>query len=164
MYFGFCMKKLVISIGDFLTVLGERFNVRLLIYNPVTWGRFFTSSRHGGRIFAHVVKEMFPQIQTCLDVGSGAGGFVVWLNKYGFQAIGLEYSIVGRFLARVQGAKTLPFDCEQVDLCPQLGSFDLALSIEVVEHIPKPLENIFIKYLSSQSNFIIFSGAQPGQP
>jgi|694.fasta_scaffold113462_3 2-polyprenyl-3-methyl-5-hydroxy-6-metoxy-1,4-benzoquinol methylase len=158
------MKRLVNRCGDKITRIGERYNIRLLIYNPITWARFFTSSRHGGRIFSQVVTDMFPNVRTCLDVGSGAGGYVYWLKQRDLHAIGVEYSRSGRLIAQLQGALTLPFDCGRNDMCPQLGPFDLVFSIEVAEHIPKPLEDQFIDYIASQGRFVIFSAAQPNQP
>lgn len=158
------MKQLVNRCGDEITRIGERYNIRFLIYNPITWARFLTSSRHGGRIFSQVVTEMFPDVRTCLDVGSGAGGYVYWLKRRDFHAIGVEYSRSGRLLAHLQGALTLPFDCGRKDMCPQLGPFDLVFSIEVAEHIPKSLEGNFVEYITSQGRFVVFSAAQPNQP
>jgi len=158
------MKQLVNKCGDKITGIGERYNIRCLIYNPITWARFLTSSRHGGRIFSQVVADMFPNVRTCLDVGSGAGGYVYWLKRRNFQAIGVEYSRSGRLIAQLQGALTLRFDCGKKEMCPQLGPFDLVFSIEVAEHIPKSLEDQFIDYIASQGSFIIFSAAQPNQP
>jgi hypothetical protein len=158
------MKQFVNSCGDTITRIGERHNIRFLIYNPITWARFLTSSRHGGRIFSQVVTDMFPNVRTCLDVGSGAGGYVYWLKRRDLHAIGVEYSRSGRLLAHLQGALTLPFDCARKDMCPQLGPFDLVFSIEVAEHIPKSLENSFIDYIASKGRFVMFSAAQPNQP
>lgn len=158
------MKKIFIRVGDTLTKIGERHNIRCLVYNPITWARFLTSSRHGGRIFAQVIEELFPEVKTCLDVGSGAGGYVYWFNRTGRQAIGLEYSRLGRFIASLQGATTLKFDCNKSDRRPLLGPFDLVYSIEVAEHVPRELEDPFLDYIASQGSFVIFSAAQPDQP
>ena len=158
------MKHLLNKCGDIITNVGERYNIRFLIYNPISWGRFLTSSRHGGQVFSKAVAEMFPDVKTCLDVGSGAGGYVYWLKRRNFHAIGVEYSRVGRLLAGLQGALTLPFDCGQKDMCPQMGPFDLVFSIEVAEHIPNSLETDFLDYIASQGRFVIFSAAQLHQP
>ena len=158
------MKRLVSRFGDQVSRIGERCNLRFLIYNPIIWGRFLTSSRHGGRIFSQAVVELLPDVKSCLDIGSGAGGYVYWLNRRSLSAIGVEYSRAGRFLANLQGAISLPFDCSSKKLCPQLGPFDLVFSIEVAEHIPQTLESAFIDYVASQGRLIIFSAAQPDQP
>lgn len=158
------MKQFVNSCGDKITRIGERYDIRCLIYNPISWARFLNSSRHGGQIFSQVVTDMFPNVRTCLDVGSGAGGYVYWLKRRGLHAIGVEYSRSGRLLAHLQGALTLPFDCGKKNMCPELGPFDLVFSIEVAEHIPKSLEKKFIDYIASQGRFVIFSAAQPNQP
>jgi SAM-dependent methyltransferase len=158
------MKKWVTQCGDIMTAFGERHDIRFLIYNPITWARFLTSSLRGGRVLSQVVTDMYPDVSTCLDVGSGAGGYVYWFKRRGLKPVGVEYSCVGRMLARLMGSSTLPFDCSDQDCCPQLGPFDLVFSIEVAEHIPQPLEANFIDYLASQGGFVIFSAAQPSQP
>lgn len=44
-----------------------------------------------------------------------------------------------------------------------MGKFDLAYSIEVGEHIPEEYAKTFVQFISSLSDFIIFSAAFPGQ-
>lgn len=157
------MKATIQKLGDRITAIGEKRGIRWMIYNPITWARFLSDSRRGGRVFSQIVREEFPRVRTCLDVGSGAGGYVFWLKRRGLQAVGLEYSRVGRFLAGLQGAVTLPYDCSKKENCPNLGPFDLVYSIEVAEHIPASLEEMFIDYICSQGRLVIFSAAQPGQ-
>ena len=41
--------------------------------------------------------------------------------------------------------------------------FDLLISLEVAEHLPKESADIFVKSLTTHSDFILFSAAIPGQ-
>jgi hypothetical protein len=157
------MKRFLLNLGEAVTKVGERHGIRWMVYNPIIWARFLTSSRHGGRIFSQAVAETFPEVRSCLDVGSGAGGYIYWLKRTGFRASGVEYSGVGKILARLQGAVVHPFDCSDVAKRPSLGPVDLAFSIEVAEHIPQELEESFVSYIASQSRLVIFSAAHPGQ-
>lgn len=157
------MKRIVQTLGDAMTKAGERHGIRWMVYNPVTWARFLVSSRRCGRVFSEAVIELFPRVKSCLDVGSGAGGYVYWLKRKGLAATGVEYSCSGRIISRLQGVKVLSFDCSDEAKRPNFGRVDLAFSIEVAEHLPTDLEEAFVSYIVSQSELVVFSAAHPGQ-
>ncbi len=106
---------------------------------------------------------MFPHVKTVVDVGAGSGGYVAKLRDMGFDAMGVEYSPVGRFLGRVQGVKVLPFDCSVKEGMPDLEKADLVYSIEVGEHLPEELADRFVHYIADRADLVIFSAAFPGQ-
>ncbi len=157
------MKNLIFKFGDWLCELGERHGLRFLVYNPITWGRFFFSARRAGLAFGAALKENFPAVRSVVDVGAGSGGYVARLRQLGFEATGVEYSSVGRFFGWIQGVKILPFDCSSEAGRPQLPDVDLAYSIEVGEHLPDSLADDFVSYISQRSGIIVFSAAFPGQ-
>ncbi len=149
--------------GDFLTKLGETHHVSFLIYNPIVWSRFFYSSRRSGKLFANAISKLFPDIHSLCDVGAGTGGYVLQLRRSGFHAEGLEYSSVGRAIAKWQGVHLIPFDCSCIHNTVPLGRFDAVFTIEVGEHIPESLTGVFVDYIISRSDLVIFSAAFPGQ-
>lgn len=157
------LKLSLFKLGDRLTDLGEKHSIRFLIYNPITWGRFFFSARVSGRVFAKTLKQSHPRIKTVCDVGAGSGGYVMRLQQAGFNSCGVEYSAAGRLMGKLQGAKIFRFDCSDTGELPTLGRFDLVYSIEVGEHIPAEFACNFVKYITSLSDFVIFSAAFPGQ-
>ena len=107
--------------------------------------------------------QTHPRIKSICDVGAGSGGYVMRLQQAGFKSCGVEYSAVGRLMGKLQGAKIFRFDCSDVGELPALGKFDLAYSIEVGEHIPEVFARNFVKYITSLSDFVVFSAAFPGQ-
>jgi hypothetical protein len=157
------LKQHLFRLGDWLTALGEKHGIRFLTYNPITWARFFFSARISGRVFAETVIQTHPEVKTVCDVGSGSGGYVIRLKQAGFNSCGVEYSAVGRLMGKLQGAKIYRFDCSDSGELPALGKFDLAYSIEVGEHIPEAYARNFVKYITSLSDFVVFSAAFPGQ-
>lgn len=157
------LKQHLFGLGDWLTALGEKHGIRFLTYNPITWARFFFSARISGRVLAKTLIQTHPRIKTVCDVGAGSGGYVMRLQQAGFKSCGVEYSPVGRLMGKLQGAKISRFDCSDSGELPVLGKFDLAYSIEVGEHIPEAFARNFVKYISSLSDFVIFSAAFPGQ-
>jgi len=157
------LKQHLFGLGDCLTVIGEKRGIRFLTYNPITWARFFFSARITGRVFAKTLMQTHPRIKTICDVGAGSGGYVMRLQQAGFKSCGVEYSAVGRLMGKLQGAKIFRFDCSDSGELPALGKFDLAYSIEVGEHIPEVFAHNFVKYITSLSDFVVFSAAFPGQ-
>lgn len=157
------MKKTILRIGWSITRFGDRHNLRFLSYNPITWAFFYISGRRAGKVFSLLVSEQFPEVRSALDVGAGTGGYVSSLSKQGIRAVGVEYSSVGRFLGKFQGADLIPFDCSQPDTQPSLGRFDLVFTIEVGEHIPESLSENFVDFIVCHGDFVIFSSAFPGQ-
>jgi SAM-dependent methyltransferase len=157
------MKRKIANLGDILTSIGEKYHIRPLIYNPITWGRFLYQSRHYGRIFADVVRSEFPEVRSSLDVGSGGGGYVYHLRRLGIDASGVEYSMIGRALGFMQGLHIQSFDCSREDIPDKRPFFDLVYSIEVAEHIPLGLADAFSDYIASRGDLIMFSAAHPGQ-
>lgn len=143
--------------------VGERTGIRFLVYNPITWARFFFSGRRSGQVFATAITEVFPTVRSVLDVGAGTGGYVVRFRQAGFAAEGLEYSSVGRALARAQGVRLELLDCSRPAGMPDLPKVDLAYSIEVAEHLPEALADQFVGYLGGRADLVIFSAAFPGQ-
>lgn len=157
------MKNQLFALGDWLAEVGSRTGLRVLIYNPITWARFFVSGRRSGQVFAAALREEFPEVNSTLDVGAGTGGYVMRLRQAGYNAQGVEYSGVGRMLARLQGVRLQKLDCSNAGGMPVLGDVDAVYSIEVGEHLPEALARTFVQYLCSCSDLVIFSAASPGQ-
>ncbi len=157
------MKNAIFWLGDRMCEVGERTGLRFLVYNPITWARFFVSGRRSGSIFSRALSELFPDVKSAIDVGAGTGGYVAGLSKAGLKAAGLEYSAVGRTLAKLQGADVKWFDCSTEKGMPDLPKVDLAYSIEVGEHLPEELAPVLVKYICKRADLVVFSAAFPGQ-
>jgi len=157
------MKRVILRFGEWLTSVGERTGIRVLVYNPIIWSHYLISARRCGAVFSKAVHEQFPGIRTSQDVGAGTGGYVFRLKQGGVDATGVEYSPMGRWLASLQGVELKEFDCAAPNALSNTGSFDLVYSIEVAEHIPEQLSNNFVECMIGRSDLVIFSAAVPGQ-
>jgi hypothetical protein len=156
-------KATLFAVGDFLTHIGERHDIRFLIYNPVTWLRFLISARRNGKAFAHSLKSLFPEVVSCADIGAGAGGYVRECSKVGYSVIGYEYSVIGRILALLQLVRLNKFDCNNRSSWPEIR-VDMVFSIEVAEHLPKELAGSFVECITRCSDLVLFTAALPNQP
>lgn len=119
------------------------------------------STRASAEKITEVLCSILSVSSVC-DVGCGVG---TWLSV--FKIRGAE-EICGLDGEWVEKAKlVIPFkNFIQTDLSnpPNLGrTFDLAMSLEVAEHIPEAKAGQFIRFLTSLAPVVMFSGAIPGQ-
>jgi len=124
---------------------------------------FFDTIRAGTRASAEVVVPMVVDIvqpRTVLDVGCGEGW---WAHTFaataGCEVLGIDGAYVsgspieGRFIA--------------LDLAHEsfaaLARVDLAVALEVAEHLPPARAESFIADLAAVAPVVLFSAAIPGQ-
>lgn len=93
-----------------------------------------------------------------VDIGCGSGIFLWDFMSDGKEVLGIDFEENAR--------KMLGEDFIQGDLSESITfqkKYDLALSIEVVEHIDKQFEKTVIENIAKSSDLFLFSGAKPGQ-
>jgi len=120
---------------------------------------FFDAINPGSRRSAEVVVPLIMDLlrpATVIDVGCGEG---IWLSVFRdkgctIQGIDGEHVTpkIDRFTA-VDLASDWSFP----------GRFDLAVSLEVAEHLPAAVADRFIANLTALSDVVLFSAAIPGQ-
>jgi hypothetical protein len=76
--------------------------------------------------------------------------------------MGLEYSEAGLARCRKHGLNVVAFDIEHGHRLG-LAAFDVAICLEVAEHLHKHFADSLVSLLASLSPTIIFSAAVPGQ-
>ncbi|MEM6551179.1 MAG: methyltransferase domain-containing protein [Planctomycetota bacterium] len=100
--------------------------------------------------------------KSLVDVGCGLGDWAA-----GFQALGIEdvTAIDGDYVDR--GSLNVPADrFESQDLSRELSvsrRYDLAVCLEVAEHLPPGRAGSFVRELTAASDVVLFSAAIPGQ-
>jgi SAM-dependent methyltransferase len=97
-----------------------------------------------------------------VDVGCGVGTWAMAFKDRGCNVIGLDGDYV-----REEDLYISPDEFRAVDLnhppTGELGTFDLAVSLEVAEHLKPSSEARFLDFLASLAPSILFSAAIPGQ-
>jgi SAM-dependent methyltransferase len=107
-----------------------------------------------------IVERFHPA--TVLDVGCGSGALLSALQAHGIAGTGLEYSTAALAYCRARGLTVHRYDLTTATL-PPLGSYDLAVSFEVAEHLPARCAEAFVTLLTAHTNHVAFSAATPGQ-
>ena len=99
------------------------------------------------------------RLQTVVDIGAGRGAYVAALNASGYEVDAIDGA---ENIAQLSGGRVRTHDLT-TPLTPCVP-FDLAISLEVAEHIPKQFEATYLDNLQcSCRRFLIISWAPPGQ-
>jgi SAM-dependent methyltransferase len=107
-----------------------------------------------------VVAEIGASPESAVDVGCGAGAWVKELLDAGIDAVGIDGAWTQPHLV-IPRERFVAWDLER-----PLGlerRFDMALSIEVAEHLSPERGPGFVSDLCSLSDVVLFSAALPGQ-
>jgi len=109
-----------------------------------------------------VILNILPKIQSAVDFGCGHGAWLKVLKDLGVnEIIGYDGNWVN------EKDLLIPIENFQKTDLKSLFCFDrrydLAISIEVAEHLPENSAELFIQTLIKSSDIILFSAAIPGQ-
>ena len=160
-----CRRKLEsarILAGGPLSRLGEPLGQDWLVYNRWVFLRFDRIGRTPAAVLARrVSQELHPA--RMLDLGCGTGVYVAEFRALGWDALGFEHNAYARKFGRDRyGLNLAPFDLSAGDIA--VPPSELAISIEVAEHLPERLAHRLVDLCCASSNQVIFSAAHPGQP
>lgn len=126
---------------------------------------FYDTIRPGVQASAAVVvplalRKLRRKVSTVIDVGCGEGWWALAFEQHGAEVIGVDGSYVAgsplgdRFIAH---DLTLPLPTHLA------GRFDLAVCLEVAEHLPESQAERFVADLCSLADAVLFSAAIPHQ-
>ena len=126
---------------------------------------WFESRKERARESARVVLPVvFTLIEpsSIVDVGCGTGSWLVVAEELGVpDSIGIDASHVDRALLEIPEERFLVHDLRN---SPALNrTFDLALCLEVGEHLPLSSASILVQTLVGLAPVVLFSAAVPGQ-
>ena len=111
-----------------------------------------------------IIVRVIPLVKSVVDVGCGSG---TWLHVFKTlhkteQIKGIDGAWIYRDFLLIPEEDFIEADLSKT--FPKLDKkFDLAISLEVAEHLPATRAKEFIDYLTSLSDFVLFSAAIPFQ-
>jgi len=133
----------------------------MTLYDQVFYDMIDERSRLSARVVVPLVAKHVPISSVC-DVGCGRG---VWLRtflEHGTKVIrGLDGGYVDKNRLHIPQLYFRPTDLSQPLQLEE--RFDLAVSLEVAEHLPQHCAAEFVRGLTQLSDCILFSAAIPGQ-
>jgi hypothetical protein len=108
-----------------------------------------------------LVLKLFPT-HSVVDIGCGVGSWLRAFTECGVADIaGYDGSYVDRSLLMIPPEQFNPVDLRHEFAL--LRRFDLAVSLEVAEHLPDTCAPRFVGMLTSAAPVVLFSAAIPGQ-
>jgi cyclopropane fatty-acyl-phospholipid synthase-like methyltransferase len=137
-----------------------------MLNNSNLYKESFYKTRHDDTYYAankilSIVLSVLPKIKTAVDVGCGVGTWLCVLEKKGVKNItGIDGSWVPKKNLKIILDNFIEQDLENLKIN---HSYDLAISLEVAEHINSNNADSFVAQLANNSNYILFSAAHPGQ-
>src|SRR5436309_14636146 len=100
--------------------------------------------------------------QSVIDVGCGLGTWLSVFEEFGVKDVfGIDGDHVDRSMLQISNERFTAFDLKkpiQID-----RRFDLVVSLEVAEHLPKDCAKTFVHSLTRLGPVILFSAAIPFQ-
>ena len=133
---------------------------------PVHYSSAFFAERAEGShkssevVVPHILSRL--PVQSVVDVGCGIGSWLATFAKYGVANIhGIDGGYVDRSLLRIPRSSFAEANLEE-PITPTMR-FDLAVCLEVAEHLPPSSAPILVKSLTGLSDVVLFSAAPPGQ-
>lgn len=129
----------------------------------------FHKNRHentinSAEIILSIVQDVLPQIRSAVDLGCGVGTWLQVLERKGVDDVcGLDGPWVKKDDLKIRPDKFVQHNLG-ANPRPDIGrSFDLAISLEVAEHLPQSAAKPFVETLTRLSDFVLFSAAIPNQ-
>ena len=155
--------KIRLACGLWLSRYGDRLGIESLTYNRVIFEYFNHYASLAAPGFVEVIVNVFPHVKRVVDVGCGTGHFVHAFREAGVSAEGFEYSRRAREVAMTElGVDVAPLDLRDATELTVMPA-DLAMSVEVAEHVPADLGDRLVKLLTRSAPLVFFTAATPGQ-
>src|SRR5260370_20807230 len=131
------------------------------LYDDEFYSRKIDQSLQSARIVAPLVMRL-AKIGSVIDVGCGLGG---WLLAFAENGVPLLKGIDGSYVDR--SSLYMPPECftamDLTELIKIDQHFDLALCLEVAEHLPDRFSTQLVRGLTDLAPIVLFSAAVPGQ-
>ena len=139
------------------------------LYSRKFFAHLSEGSAASARTLAPIVLDIHPA-RSMVDVGCGVGGWVKAFAERGVNAVGIDGDYVERKQLLIGEdrfvARDLNRELDVADLCQRYGNdgrFDLAISLEVAEHLEPARSDSLVRDLTALADVVLFAAAIPFQ-
>ncbi|MCI5165514.1 MAG: methyltransferase domain-containing protein, partial [Candidatus Electrothrix sp. GM3_4] len=127
------------------------------------YGHDFYKDRHNKTIYSatkviSIILDALPKVNSAIDFGCGVGTWLSVLKEKGVCEVqGLDGPWVEKDLLEIPHDNFRQINFEGIISCDK--QYDLAISLEVAEHLSDKSAVRFVESLTAASDFILFSAA-----
>lgn len=142
--------------------ISDQKNEVLDVYDQAFYSNYIDGSTLSASIVIPLVLKLIPDVKSVVDVGCGVG---TWLAEFKRNNVNFVRGYDGGsppkdyLLINEEEYQKADFTTGY----PNQEKVDLAVSLEVAEHLDEKYAEAFVKNLCSLSDIILFSAAIPGQ-
>lgn len=126
---------------------------------------FFFEQRDGSLRSAQTILPIVFELirpSSVVDVGCGVGTWLAAAQQLGIKkCLGLDGPYVSAEMLQIDKENFRPADLNEE--LPAWGRFDLAICLEVAEHLPEQTAPTLVRSLTALAPAVLFSAAIPGQ-
>lgn len=137
----------------------------MTLYNQDFYSNRHFSTKYAAETILSKVIDVYPSITSAVDIGCGVG---TWLSVLKQQGVSDIQGVDGPWVENVhleiptECFRSYDFQCSEIDFSFN-RRYDLAICLEVAEHVDISKSKIFVQNLIKLSDVILFSAAIPGQ-
>src|SRR5579885_1972354 len=130
-------------------------------YDAAFYEAIAGGSRRSAEIIVPLVMEL-AHPQSVIDIGCGTGLWLAEFARHGVQDYtGVDGDHVDPLRLNFPPERFFAADLAKATGIP--GTYDLAMSLEVAEHLPEASAQQFVRVLTGLAPTVLFSAAIPGQ-
>jgi SAM-dependent methyltransferase len=130
-------------------------------YTRSFYERQTDGATRSAEVIVPLVLQLLP-VRSVVDIGCGVGSWLSVFRKLGIDDIcGIDGDYVDQDLLQIPPDRFQSFDLRKPFSLGRV--FDLAVSLEVAEHLPADCAAVFVDCLTHLAPFVLFSAAIPFQ-
>ena len=131
------------------------------VYSPLFFSTHCDGSLRSAQIILPIVFELIQPLSV-VDIGCGVGTWLSAAQQLGItRCVGMDGSYVSTDMLQIDRTQFQAVDLS--NSLPVSGRFDLAICLEVAEHLPGSIAPRLVKDLTRLAPAVLFSAAIPGQ-
>jgi len=131
------------------------------IYNKEFYDSQYDASKRSASVVLPIVVDLL-QPKSIVDIGCGLGAWLAIAREVGItDVLGIDGEYVDRQTLQIPEECFVSMDFSNPSTIE--NQFDLAISLEVAEHIPKESAVALVDFTTSLAPVVLFAAAVPGQ-